>query len=323
MAVSQMRTRCYFCVPDAPLSSVNSLNKAFSDIKSLNVNYVRIPLPWASLQPQQGTYSWGQPDEMINAALAAGVQPLVVLAPPFPSWVTTISQHSTTFATMASTVANRYKAGGFGIRAVNAGKGVLEYQIWDEPNVSENWPSGVRAGEYAAYLKASYTAIKTAQPGATVIFGGLQSCTDQLSANPKAVRRVVTASIVTNREPAGFLADAYAAGVKNHFDIMAYHPPSISTRQNPKPPAPSLNSIAPSENIYKIMSAQGDSSKKIYWTAVGYDTSLFTELQQRDYLDTMKWLAHTRAYVTGFGVYCYRDSGDGYTSGGLRTGGTI
>lgn len=310
MAVGLMRARCYFCVPDAHKLSVATLTQVFTEIKELKVNFVRISLPWAVIQSQQSRYVWSATDEAINAALACGVQPMVVLSPPVPAWAD-LTKSSAAFGLMAGAVATRYRPGGSGIRSNNAGKGVLEYQIWDEPNAIENWSgAGVSASGYTAFLKAAYSAIKAAQPAAVVIFAGLQACLDQRTTVTVARRgrsSTSRASIWQNREPAGFLADAYGAGAKNHFDIMAFHPESISTRQKPKPAAPSLNSIAPSEKIYALMSARGDSSKKIYWTAVGYDTALFTELQQRDYLNTMKWLAHARATVTGFGVYCYRD----------------
>ena len=56
---------------------------------------------------------------------------------------------------MATAFATRYQPGGTGIIPANSGKGILDYQIWDEPNVVENWPTGVSSSEYVGYLKAA------------------------------------------------------------------------------------------------------------------------------------------------------------------------
>jgi hypothetical protein len=56
------------------------------------------------------------------------------------------------------------------------------------------------------------------------------------------------------------------------------------------------------------MVTNGDGAKPMYWTEVGFDTTLVTPAQQRDYLNTMRWFAQARPWVTGLGVYSYRDS---------------
>jgi len=247
------------------------------------------------------------------AYLSAGVQPpMVVLAPPAPSWASPLSQHQADFGAMATAFATRYQPGGTGIIPANSGKGILDYQIWDEPNVVENWPTGVSSSEYVGYLKAAYTGIKSVQSGATVIMGGLQSCTDQqwgtgsVSASG-AVKESLSSSSYINREPSGFLNEIYGLGAKNYFNVVAYHPLSVGTRQSPMPPGPGPNTIAPSDTLYRVMSAHGDSSKNIYWTSVGYDSNNYTEQQQSDYLETLRWLANERNYVGGIAIYKYSD----------------
>lgn len=302
-----------FTPPDKKLyicTTTTTTTPQLKDIYSLGFN-VRIVLPWSLIQPSSNQYSWSPCDNVINSALAAGLQPLVVLSTPAPSWATPLSQYATTFGTMATAFANRYKPNGSGITTANSGKGVTEYQIWNEPNVIENWPTGVSSAQYTAYLKAAYTGIKSAYSGATVIFGGLQSCSDQKWTQGNTVTAASRAQVTTlsyvNREPSGFLSECYTAGAKNYFDVMAFHPLSIGTRQTPTPPPPGTAMITPSDTVYKVMSANGDSAKKMYWSAMGYDTANFTEIQQSDYLDTLRWLANERAYVSGLAIYGYSD----------------
>jgi hypothetical protein len=299
------KTRHYIAIP--PALSVDDLTKTCTGIKNLNIGSVRIPVPWGAAQTSATTFAWTPFDQAVNAALTAGLRILLVIAPTRPEWAT-VATSNLSFGTFAAAVVSRYRPGGTGVIASNAGKGAEEYQVWDEPNVIENLTTGDNptASGYVAYLREAYVAIKREQPTATVVFAGLQACTTQTIA---AARRVSRAALTTsaNIDPVTFLTDCYAAGAKPFFDVMAYHPLSMATRQKPQPPAPSVNLIAQSDSINALMVAKGDGTKPMYWTQVGYNTALITQTQQQAYLDTMRWLAHERTYVTGMVVSGYRD----------------
>src|SRR5215204_939726 len=49
----------------------------------------------------------------------------------------------------------------------------VAYEVWNEPDDTTFWHNGPQPAEYAAMLKAAYPAIKTADPAATVLVGGL------------------------------------------------------------------------------------------------------------------------------------------------------
>jgi len=57
---------------------------------------------------------------------------------------------------------NRYRA-----------TGPHAFEIWNEENASNFWPSGVNAADYFNMLQTCYTAIKAADPQAIVLNGGL------------------------------------------------------------------------------------------------------------------------------------------------------
>jgi hypothetical protein len=73
------------------------------------------------------------------------------------------------------------------------------YEIWNEADEAGFWPGGPDALGYVTLLKASYATIKRADPAAKVVF----------------------APLVGNNFD--FVAAAYAAGAKGHFDAMAVH----------------------------------------------------------------------------------------------------
>jgi hypothetical protein len=78
--------------------------------------------------------------------------------------------------------------------------GLDAIEIWNEQDDNVFWkPSGASASTYVDLLQRSYTAIKAARPSVKVVFGPL----------------------VGNNY--AYLEQAYAAGAKGYFDVMAAH----------------------------------------------------------------------------------------------------
>src|SRR2546422_990644 len=76
-----------------------------------------------------------------------------------------------------------------------------DWQIWNEPNIDRYWGSPVPfPHRYAQLLRASYRAIKKADPGARVVLTGFANFSWRA------------------------LAQAYRAGIKGYFDLAAVHP---------------------------------------------------------------------------------------------------
>lgn len=294
-----MNTRTYLCVPDAHRLPEADLLRVYAGIKKANVDYVRIPVPWISVQQTRNLLTadrWAATDLIVNRALAANLQPMLVITPPLPVWTKT--SVTADLVTFASALVERYKPGGSGV--TETGRGVLEYQIWNEPNVVENWPGTPSPGQYVTWLRELYPVIKELQPSAKVIFAGLQSCNTSFPPSSRSRN-------ATNIDPVTYLRNCYERGVKGYFDVMAYHPLSLSTRQFPKPMPPNARTIAEADRLRSVMVVNGD-AKPMYWTQVGFDTNIFTPLQQRDYINTFRWFAQTRPWVTGLGIYSWRDS---------------
>ena len=151
------------------------------------------------------------------------------------------------------------------------------------------------------WLRELYPVIKSIQSSAKVIFAGLQSCNTSFPPSSRSRNP-------THIDPVTFVKACYERGVKDYFDIIAYHPLSVSTAQIHRPLPPNARTIAEADRLHAAMIAGGDANKPMYWTKVGFDTALVTPAQQRDYLSTMRWFSQTRLWVTGLGVYSYRDS---------------
>jgi hypothetical protein len=157
---------------------------------------------------------------------------------------------------------------------------VSAWEVWNEQNTSRFWPSGPSPSEYVSLLKAAHPAVKSADPGALVVFGGV------------------------SQNDYSYIEGAYAAGAKGYFDVMAVHP-------YPGPNAPedvwySNGRIGPMaftgfREVRSSMLARGD-DKPIWLTEFGWSTTTteswgVTQSQQADYLTRAYWLLESYPYV--------------------------
>lgn len=134
---------------------------------------------------------------------------------------------------------------------VNALKpyGVHIYEVMNEPNGCEY---NLTPSAYTAILKASYTAIKAADPSAFVLMAGLCPPDD-------------TADL-----PYTYLTAMYAAGAKGYFDAMNDHP--YSYPDTPLQTSDSWNPWSYLPQLHTIMANNGDGNKQIWLTEFGCPT---------------------------------------------------
>jgi hypothetical protein len=280
------------------------------------VQWTRIGLGWRSLEPSKGSYSsyWlADEDAAVQAASDAGVKIIldVVESPQWASGSTDKNMPPTNpqdLADFMSFIANRYK-----------GK-VAAYEIWNEENGSRFWPSGPNPVAYTQLLKASYPAIKAADPAATVVFGGLVNADYH------------------------FVEAAYAAGAKGYFDVMAVHPytcwdPSfyyyVDSNENwvgnssytPKAgERETMYAYTGYREVHKSMVAAGD-NKPIWFTEMGWSTAstggtcVVDEQTQANYLTQAYKIAEQDPYVQVALWYNFREdffsTGPSYYDGGF------
>lgn len=140
--------------------------------------------------------------------------------------------------------------------------GVNVYEIMNEPNTHSYGLPGnyMPAANYTAVLKASYTKIKSMDPDAIVLVGGLApTCgsPENCGSNPQG--------------QINYLEAMYSNGSKGYFDAMNMHPYSGSGLCNLNK---SWNACYWLPSLYNVMVANGDGSKKIWITEYGCPTSI-------------------------------------------------
>lgn len=246
----------------------------FQRLRNGGVDSVRIPIPWGSVQPTgPADANFSNVDALVSGAAAAGlnVLPFVYDA---PAWAVTPARVPGSTASAPKTlpvktgaqrvawsnflklVVGRYGSGG-SFWAANPGlpaSPIRTWQIWNEQNfkyfVVRPSPS-----DYGKLINVSYAAVKSVDPGAKLILGGM-------FARPKEAeykRKPPQAYFATD-----FLDRVYGStpGVKKKFVGVALHPYTTKFQQ-----------LTPDiEEFLTVLKANHDAGKKLWITEIGWSS---------------------------------------------------
>jgi hypothetical protein len=217
-----------------------------NSIADSGANWVRIDIGWTTIQPDgRGVYhmAWGVPfvDKILNMAHDRGLKVMATFwqTPDWASGTTNkrvLPKNVADYAAAIKWSAARWKTQ------------VQAWEIWNEPN-TKDFLSPPDPVAYTKLLKAAYPAVKAGNPAAQVVFGG-------------------TMFVDTN-----WIGQAYTAGAKGYYDVMAVHP--YLGYANKGPDAPDLGSrerLTHTKVLVELMKAKGESTKPIWFTEFGYST---------------------------------------------------
>jgi hypothetical protein len=263
-------------------------------MKAIGITSVRVDASWYWVQPNgAGSYDWTPLDAVVAAIHSVGLSADLIIDG-CPAWAAVSSAAGNEFAQPAS--ASEFGTYAGAVAARYAKDGTNYFEIWNEPNLATFWLPKPDPSAYTADLKAAYTAIKDADPPATVLSGGLVPGVDD----------------GTNYDPRTFLEDMYADGAEGSFDGLGYHP--YSYPDSPDTDASwsgwsMMDETTPS--IRSIMAENGDSAKKIWITEYGAQStgsiSVGEANQSADMVAAIS-LASKLNWVASFYMYTWSDS---------------
>jgi Bacterial Ig domain len=212
--------------------------------------WVRVFVGWNGIEPGQGTYNTAEIASYNHffKALPASTK-IDVDVVGSPAWANGGSSDVRTPPT------NDADYAGFVNYLVNAFHGRVDaWEIWNEEDNS-GWWSGTPA-QYVGLLKAAYPAIKSADPHASVIVGGL-----------------------TGNDGA-YLSELYAAGARGSFDVVGVHTDTACNITSPylfefNRGTKTINQyfFLGFISIHAAMAAAGDGNKPIYMTELGWSST--------------------------------------------------
>jgi hypothetical protein len=194
-----------------------SRERTMAAIAATGARVLRQSFYWSVIEPEPGRYDFSLYDDYVAAAARANLSVLPILydPPAFRSARPTTGARRGTyppanysdFAYFAARLVRRYgPVGEFWQRHPELPQlPIRSWQVWNEPNIPANWPSGPNPAEYAAMLRTVGDGIKAVDSGARVITAGLNESELGIKLVP-------------------FLREMYRAGAKGSFDALALHP---------------------------------------------------------------------------------------------------
>ncbi|MFL5733388.1 MAG: S-layer homology domain-containing protein [Chloroflexia bacterium] len=240
-----------------------------TEVKNMGFQWVSYTLGWDSAEPSQGTFDWGNADNITNYARNARVNVLIRVSRS-PAWArdpacsgsdTCPPANPADFGTFMAALAAH-------VRPMIAPYRVA-YEIWNEPNTEQEW-GGIcpDATRYTGLLRAAYPAVKAADPNATVVGGAVTTVAQRQTLHPD----VCPVDDIT------FIEGMYAAGAAPFFDVLSDHPYGFASEPEADPLTthPALV-FRRAERHRQVMEANGDAAKQIWATEMGWAIDPRTE----------------------------------------------
>jgi hypothetical protein len=236
-------------------------------------HWVKQRFEWRNIEGKnKGNFEWNEPDRIVDAIQPTGLK-IIARVDNQPKWASSTVQwpgsgppdNSKDWTDFLTALASRYKGR------------IAAYEIWNEPNLDREWgDQQPDAAAYTAMLKASYQAIKAADPQAVVISAGMSPTTTD------------TAQAIPDLK---FIQQMYAAGARGSFDILGIHaqpwkaeacadPSTVAQSAeltNNDPSSPDLRRVYAfrhAEDVRNLMVQQGDGDKQMAVLEMGATTDI-------------------------------------------------
>lgn len=239
-------------------------------------------LSWEETEPTQGEWHWEYPDFLVRSADFYGLDLVIRLDHP-PEWAMQAKEvaaggHTTPFDVDAylrfiEAVTKRYQGR------------IQGYIIWNEPNLAAEWGAAPDPVAYTKLLQRAYIVVKQNDPFALVISAGLAPT----NTGTQTSTGVLNEEAMDDR---AFLEAMYQAGARPFFDALGAHPYGFAYPPDDPPGAHGGLNMNRLLDLRTIMEANGDGSKTVWATEVGWTTQgrgehawlTVTPQEQADYL---------------------------------------
>ena len=284
--------------------------QTFKMIHDAGIGWIKQQFPWEELeQPRKGQFfdtkfnhpTWDKFDTIVRMAEEAGVQIIARLDRP-PAWTKADKSNAERppdnfddFGDFVAAVATRYK-----------GK-VSHFQIWNEPNLGEEWTGRPDPTDYLRLLKTAHARLKAANSESVVLSAPLAINNEN---GPLHLNEI------------DYLDQLYAAGAKPYFDVLSANAYGMDKPPSDAPSKGVLN-FRRAELLRQVMEKNGDGNKAVWFNEYAWNASpteipkeertwqRVTEKQQADW--TIEGLQRALRDWPWAGVFCtwyFRQVGD-------------
>jgi hypothetical protein len=222
-------------------------------MRAAGIEVARIDFNWDMLNPEKDVWNFDDYDEMVKIVRAHDVQILAIVD--YVSWWASSAQASQDWRVrLYSEPTNYFDFARYTYDVVSHFKNDAHvWEIWNEPNTVGFWKPQPNAAHYTQLLQEAYLAAKYADPNAVVLFAGMAG---------NGIDGDDNSGLASN-----FVPNAYAAGAKNYFDVMAIHPYML--------PNSGIDSVRQRIAATRAaMNQYGDETKPLWLTEIGVPTDV-------------------------------------------------
>ena len=233
-------------------------------IADAGFHWLRQEFPWADIEisakgnfddcrnPPGCVSAWDKYDQIVDLAEQYGLELLVRLSSP-PNWARAAGDqlgpfappdNASDFADYAAAVATRYQGR------------LRYYQVWNEPNIYNEWGNQpVDPERYTALLCATYARLKQVDPTIVVVSGVLAPTAELGAANEYGGN---------NLNDYVYLQRMYAAGAGPCFDVLSVQGYGLWSGPGDHRRRPLIVNFGRNQFIRDLMVANGDAHKAIW-----------------------------------------------------------
>jgi O-antigen ligase len=247
-----------------PLTGVNveltqyqgqALADTLDQIAATGMTWVRQTFRWSDIEATQGTLDFSQYDLLVNAVAVHPTLQLVAVIDESPSWARHSGAEGNRFAPPADPSQFTSFVSKF---AAHYGDKIKTYQIWDEPNLADQWGGLDPAPTlYFAMLRSAYGAIHDAVPNATVIAAALAPTVEH---GPH------------NISDLDYLSALYTLGAKPYFDAAAAKPYGFNSSPDDRTLSPDTLNFSRIVLMREVMKQFGDTAKPLWGSDFGWNS---------------------------------------------------
>jgi hypothetical protein len=192
-AAESVRERFGAASSHLKLYDAATMQAEFDSMQAAGISWVRCDFAWSDLEPVQDSWNFAGTDAVVERAEASGVEILGILAasPPWANGGNAWNYPPTNidaWINYVQTVVSRYE-----------GK-VAAWEVWNEENIHAFWQPAPDAAAYVNLLAAASPEIRAADPGATIVMGGVAGLGSE------------------------YLGTCLSLGAADYIDAIAYHP---------------------------------------------------------------------------------------------------
>jgi len=261
------------------------VERSMALIAEAGFHWIRQEFPWEDIEISgKGDFwdhkwdqdAWAKYDRIVDAAERYGLEIVARLDNPpawsravgnAPGWEKGPPDDYTDYGDFVYAVVSRYRGR------------IRYYQIWNEPNIYPEWgDQPVDPAAYTELLRIGYLRAKEADPDCVIIAAGLAQTIEQ---GPR------------NLSDLTFLEAMYAAGAGAWFDVMGAQTYGLWTGPQDQRLGHERTNFARVQLLRDVMVRNGDASKPIWATEVGWNAAplslgsfpygLVTEERQAEY----------------------------------------